>query len=119
MTILPQESNDEKNRFPHSGQADLEQLEMENSMSEQETRLRPHPAERFAGECHVFDLNRALDELRAEAHAAKSGHRQVTIFHRAPVTKVLFAFEPGGQIAEHAAHGLVTIHAIEGRFTVQ
>jgi len=88
-------------------------------MSEHEERLRPHPVGRFAGESHVFNLNRALGELRAEAHAAQKGHRQVTIFHRAPVTKVLFAFEPGGELADHAANGLVTIHAIDGRLTVQ
>ncbi len=88
-------------------------------MSEPESRLRPHPAERFAGESHVFDLGKALQELRAEAHEARDGHRQITIFHRAPVTKVLFAFEAGGELAEHSANGLVTIHALEDGLTVQ
>jgi quercetin dioxygenase-like cupin family protein len=36
----------------------------------------------------------------------------MTIFHRAPVTQVIFAFEPGGELADHAAHGLVTIHVL-------
>jgi quercetin dioxygenase-like cupin family protein len=43
----------------------------------------------------------------------------MTVFHRAPVTKVLFAFEPGGGLADHAANGLVTIHAPGGHLTVQ
>ena len=88
-------------------------------MSEQESRLRPHPSERFAGESHVLDLGEALQELRAEAHEARAGHRQITIFHRAPVTKVLFAFEAGGELPTHTAKGLVTIHALEDGLTVE
>lgn len=87
-------------------------------MNEQE-RLRPHPDERFAGESHVFDLSEALKKLRAETHEGQRGHRQMTIFHRAPVAKVLFAFEAGGELADHAANGLVTIHVLEGSLTVQ
>jgi quercetin dioxygenase-like cupin family protein len=98
----------------HGGIAVDEQQE-----NQQHDRLRPAPVERFAGEIHVFDLNEALQKLRAEAHAAESGHRQMTIFHRAPVAKVLFAIEPGGELAEHTANGLVTIHALEGHLTVQ
>jgi len=91
----------------------------EQQEDQQHDRLRSAPAERFAGEIHVFDLNEALQKLRAEAHAAESGHRQMTIFHRAPVAKVLFAFESGSELADHAANGLVTIHALEGLLTVQ
>lgn len=82
-------------------------------------RLREHPTERFAGESHVFDLNEALQKLRAEPHKAQRGHRQQTIFHRAPVTQVLFAFEAGGELAEHSAAGLVTIHVLDGALSVQ
>jgi quercetin dioxygenase-like cupin family protein len=88
-------------------------------MSEAKERLRPHPSERFSGDSHVFDLGGALRELRAEARPAQGGHRQVTIFHRAPVTQVLFSFEPGAELADHAANGLVTIHTLEGHLTVQ
>lgn len=91
----------------------------EQQENQQPDRLRPAPAERFAGQSHFFDLNRALGELRAEAYAAKSGHRQITIFHRAPVAKVLFAFDAGGALLKHSAHGLVTIHVLEGRLMVQ
>ena len=88
-------------------------------MSEQESRLRPHPVGRFAGEIHVIDLKQALRELRGEAHASTHGHRQVTLLHRAPVTQVLFAFEAGGEMPEHAANGLVTIHVLEGHMAIE
>jgi quercetin dioxygenase-like cupin family protein len=88
-------------------------------MSEPEPRLRPHPADRFAGPSHFFDLSAALAKLRSEAHPAESGHRQVTLFHRAPVAKVLFSFDAGSELADHAANGLVTIHALEGRLQVE
>ncbi len=91
----------------------------EHQENQQYDRLRPAPVERFAGQIHFFDLNRALSELRAEEHAAESGHRQITIFHRVPVAKVLFAFDAGGVLLNHSAHGLVTIHVLEGCLMVQ
>lgn len=88
-------------------------------MNEQEDRLRPHSAERFAGDSHFFDLGSALQQLRAEPHSAQRGHRQVTLFHRTPVTHALFAFDQGGGLPDHSANGLVTIQALEGNLTVQ
>jgi quercetin dioxygenase-like cupin family protein len=87
--------------------------------SGQHERLRSSPSERFVGESHAFDVHAVLRILRAEAHPAERGHRQVTIFHRAPVTQIIFAFEPGGALADHTAHGLVTMHVLEGRLTVR
>lgn len=84
-----------------------------------EDRLRAPPVERFAGEKHVFSLGSALAELRAEDHPARSGHRQVALFRRGPVTKVLFSFEEGGRLKEHSAPGLVTIHVLEGHLDVE
>lgn len=82
-------------------------------------RLRTPPSERFAGSKHHFSLSEALSELRAEDHPARSGHRQVTLLQRGPVTQVLFSFEPDGHLKEHSAPGLVTIHALEGRVRVE
>ncbi len=87
--------------------------------SGQHERLRSYPSERFAGDSHAFDLREVVRALHAEAHPAKRGHRQMTIFHRAPVTQIIFAFEPGGALADHVAHGLVTMHVLEGRLTVR
>lgn len=85
----------------------------------QDERLRSHPSGRFAGESHAFNLGEVLRDLRAEAHSAERGHRQMTIFQRLPVTQVIFAFEPGSELAEHTVHGIVTIHVVEGRLAVQ
>lgn len=84
-----------------------------------DNRLRQPPAERFAGSSHLFSLSDALRELRAEDHPPRSGHRQITLLQRPPVTQVLFSFEKGGHLDEHAARGLVTIHVLEGRLHVQ
>ena len=91
----------------------------EQQESGQKERLRTHPSERFAGASHAFDLGEVLRDLRAEARPAEHGHRQITIFQRAPVTQVIFAFEPGGELADHTSHGLVTIHVLEGQLVVQ
>jgi quercetin dioxygenase-like cupin family protein len=82
-------------------------------------RLRLHPADRFAGECHLLDLYSLLTELRSEEHISQNGHRQVTIFRRPPVTYVLFAFEAAGNLADHAARGVVTIQCLEGALLVE
>ena len=66
-----------------------------------------------------MSLADALAELRAEEHPVRDGHRQITLFHRAPVTQVLFSFEAGGHLDEHSAPGLVTIHVLEGRLSVE
>jgi len=82
-------------------------------------RLRTAPVDRFAGESRVVDLEAALTRLRAEEHEAKDGHRQITVFRRAPVAYVLFAFDEGGKMEQHAAHGLVAIQVLEGRMRVR
>ena len=82
-------------------------------------RLREAPRERFAGRSHRISLAGALAELRAENHPARGGHRQITLFHRTPVTQVLFSFDAGGHLEKHSAPGLVTIHALEGRLNVK
>lgn len=90
----------------------------DRSEQQGEDRLRTPPSERFAGERHLFSLATVLEELRAENHPARSGHRQMALFRRGPVTKVLFSFEEGGRLAEHSAPGLVSIHVLEGRLDV-
>jgi quercetin dioxygenase-like cupin family protein len=81
-------------------------------------RLREHPAERFAGTEHVFDLRQTATSLQQEAHASQQGHRQISIFHRGNVTMVLFVFEAGGTMREHRANGMVTIHVLDGALSV-
>lgn len=80
---------------------------------------RPRPAERFAAPVHQLDLAALAAGLRAESAPTRHGHRQMTIWQYPPVTVLLFAFEPGGVLADHQAHGAVTIHLIEGLVTVR
>lgn len=82
-------------------------------------RLRPAPMERFAGSIQVVDLGEALRALQAEAHPAHGGHRQITLVHHAPITQLLVAFEAGGALDNHTAHGLVTVHVLAGRLMIQ
>ncbi len=88
-------------------------------MNSNPTRLREHPNARFAAAEHVLNLAESVAQLRAEEHSAQCGHRQITLYHHAPLTMVLFAFEPEGELRDHATAGLVTIQALDGALTVQ
>jgi quercetin dioxygenase-like cupin family protein len=88
-------------------------------MSVPESRLRPPPAERFAGPEHRLDIGEALTALRSERHPPVNGHRQITLFHHGPVRLVLFAFDAGGRLPEHRAPGFVTIHVLRGSLLVR
>jgi quercetin dioxygenase-like cupin family protein len=87
-------------------------------MSASEERLRPHPAERFAGAERALDLTAALRALRAEARPSVSGHRQIALLHHGPIRLVLFAFEPGGHLPKHQTAGWVTIQVLRGSLRV-
>lgn len=91
----------------------------EQQSSDQQARLRSRPDERFAGESRIIDLVATLRDLRAETPPTLRGHRQMTIFKHMAVTQVLFSFEAGSELKDHVAHGLVTIHVLEGHLTVQ
>jgi quercetin dioxygenase-like cupin family protein len=88
-------------------------------MTASDERLRPHPADRFAGAEHLLDIPATLRALRAESRATANGHRQIALMHQGPVRLVLFAFEAGGRMKEHAAPGWVTIHALRGDLSVR
>lgn len=77
-------------------------------------RLRPHPRERLPS-AEVVDLASAVSGLRAEAHDAVAGHRQIALGRHGPVTLLLFAFDAGGYLQDHQAGGVVTIHVLRGR----
>ena len=80
--------------------------------------MRQPPAERFVGAEHIYNLADLAAQLRDEPHAAKDGHRQMTIAHQRPVTLVLFDFEQGGDWLDHVTDGLVTIHTLTGHIPV-
>ena len=88
-------------------------------MTEPDEPQRIRPSERFAGPEHLLDLSRALLALRSEPTPGHGGHRQIALVHEGPVRLVLFAFESGGRMKEHAAPGWVTIHVLRGALTVR
>jgi quercetin dioxygenase-like cupin family protein len=77
-------------------------------------RMRQHPIARFTGPIHTYDLTDELASLRAESRVANDGHRQITLLQRGMVTQILFAFDAGAVLREHAVHGVVTIQCLEG-----
>ena len=81
-------------------------------------RLRTHPKERLAAPVQRIDLTEAAARLRAEPHRAVSGHRQIALARRGPVTLILFAFDKDGFLKEHQADGEVIIHCVRGQLSV-
>jgi len=87
-------------------------------MSSSQDRLRPPPAERFAGPEHKLDFDAAREKLRREPRPLKDGHNQVTLFHSDTLRLLLFAFEPGGSLPRHHAPGVVMIQPLRGEIRV-
>jgi quercetin dioxygenase-like cupin family protein len=87
-------------------------------MSSPQDRLRPPPAERFAGPEHKLDFGAALEKLRGESRPFKDGHNQATIFHSDTLRLVLFTFAPGGCLPRHQAPGVVMIQPLRGEISV-
>ena len=79
---------------------------------------RPPPRERFAGSEHLFELRAIAAGLREEREPVRGGHRQMTIYHKPPVTLVLFDFETGARLTDHQADAQVTILALSGLLEV-
>jgi quercetin dioxygenase-like cupin family protein len=82
-------------------------------------RLREHPAERFAAPEHQFDLAAVAAQLRKEPLLPNHQHRQITLYHHDLMTVVLFVFEQDGELIDHQANGVVTIHLLEGEVQVK
>lgn len=85
--------------------------------TESDDDRRP-PRERFAGTEHVFDLREIATGLRHESTPVREGHRQMTIFHKHPLTLIVFDFEAGGRLADHRAEADVTILTVSGLLEV-
>jgi quercetin dioxygenase-like cupin family protein len=87
-------------------------------MSASQDRLRPPPAERFAGPEHTLDFAAAREKLRAEPRLLKNGRNEVTLFHSDTLRLVFFTFEPGGSLPRHQAPGVVMIQPLRGAVRV-
>ncbi|MEO7363422.1 MAG: AraC family ligand binding domain-containing protein [Gemmatimonadaceae bacterium] len=86
---------------------------------EHDEQQRVRPSERFAGDEHLLDLSAAAAALRREEVRGDKGHRQIALVHEGPVRLVLFAFESGGHMKEHAAPGWVTVQVLRGNMLVR
>src|SRR5690242_5526659 len=82
-------------------------------------RERRPPRERFAGAEHAFDLREIATGLRDEDAPVRDGHRQVTVYHKASVSLIVFDFEAGGRLMAHQADAEVMIQAISGVLEVR
>ncbi len=74
--------------------------------------------ERFAALAHLIDLPEAARSLLAESNPGHQGHRQIALHKTSHTTIALFAFEAGGVMPLHQAHGAVIIQALSGHLTV-
>ncbi len=83
-------------------------------MSDPEDRLRERPSERFAGSEHFFNLVAETEKLRNEPGGTKKRHRQITLFRGGGMSLVLFDFDAGGGLSDHATDGFVTVHVLDG-----
>ncbi len=81
-------------------------------------RLRQHPAQRFAGPQHQFDLAAAAAKLRQEHEAGQAGHRQESLYKHGPTSVSLFLFGHLTRLPPHRAKGVVFIHVLKGHLRV-
>ncbi len=81
-------------------------------------RLREHPEDRLSPPIQVINLAESAARLRGESHPAVAGHRQIAVFRSGPVTLVHFLFDADGELKEHRADGVVTIHVLAGQLIV-
>ncbi len=65
----------------------------------------------------LFSLAQLDETLRAESQT--TGRAQTVLFKRGNVRMLLFYFQNGSELAQHAVNGVAIIHALEGHLTVQ
>lgn len=76
------------------------------------------PADRFASESDIIDLNQLGSELLGHARESGRSHAQQTLYKRDGFTAALFAFTARGSLPEHQANGSVTIHVLSGALSI-
>src|SRR2546421_12590218 len=86
--------------------------------SKKRERLRQHPAQRFAGPQHQFDLSAAAAKLRQEHEAGQAGHRQQSLYKHGPTSVSLFLFGRLTRLSPHRTKGIVMIHVLRGHLQV-
>ncbi len=86
-------------------------------------RLREHPDSRFRSPQHRYDLEQVTQALRSEPLSASRNHRQETLYKgsdtsNGPTTIALFVFDQGATMPQHVAHGVVSIHVLDGHLRI-
>ena len=84
-------------------------------MSEQNSRLRQHPEERFDPPQLQINLQEFAARLRDERPPEIGKHRQETLYRYGPMTIALFLFDQGASMSQHKAEGVVTVQVLQGR----
>lgn len=79
---------------------------------------RDRPSHRFQNLEQKISLTDAIARLRAEERPSASGHRQISLMRKGPISLILFSFDAGAQLKEHRADGIVGIHVLRGRLHV-
>jgi len=87
-------------------------------MTNDPTRLREPPRDRFETQVRLVSLNQAFEELPHES-IERQGHIQKALFRHGPTTTAIFLFEADSRLREHAMDGEAIIHVLEGRVTIQ
>jgi quercetin dioxygenase-like cupin family protein len=90
----------------------------ERIMSPARQQPRVPPRQRFAGNEHVINLDKAFTDLPRES-TVYQGHMQKAIYRLGPTTTAIFQFEKGGTMDQHAVEGEAIIHVLSGRLGVR
>jgi quercetin dioxygenase-like cupin family protein len=70
--------------------------------------------DRFGSHEQFVDLNEAAQQLLQETHPGQHGHRQIALYKTNHTTLALFAFDAGGHMPLHRAHGTVIVQVLQG-----
>lgn len=66
----------------------------------------------------MFALAAESQSLRDEPRTARDGHRQITLFRGGGLSILLFDFERGGWLKDHAADGYVIVQVLSGEIRI-
>ena len=79
---------------------------------------REHEVGNLASPMLTLDLNREIQDLRAEARW-QSGHTAKTLAKYPDLRVVLIAMNAGGRLEKHHTAGRISVHALQGRNRIE
>ena len=87
-------------------------------MNQSNNPNREPARDRFATDQRLLDLGAEAQKLLEEPQSGPTGHRQIALHKTSNTTLALFAFDAGGHMPQHRAHGTVIIQVLKGRLRV-